>query len=400
MTKNFKKLIYIRRRRLTAFCLAAITLVVSMGLAQSNSALALNPGQPGDGMPVNQNPQAAAVIYLPITIHTWPPIPTVPVIDPIDNADQDNVFVVSWKNPGVGGTYILEESMEPAFSSSNVVYQGPALSWQVPAGGKLPGVYYFRVKTKNNYGESDWSEVQSIRVYPLFVGLQVRYDGMGYYRGSESDNIGWHETISLDALTDVDTIQAQFHDWYDPNPFDIEDSTVTSFYSVTTGQWLASNVPEDPSWKWGYSWKRAYDSTFKNGDTVTIDGQKFTVTGPHAGYTTYGKAINYWEFVNQNKFLYWDGGGDWKQYVHPGEATLRYDAGASGLLIYDNVKRHYYYQGDDFGDTIQYISNLTAANSLPGSPPVEFGLSLNSPFSDTHKALDMKSIYENGLPRW
>jgi hypothetical protein len=400
MFKKITEQFRVRRYYLASFTIAAIMMVVGLGPAQSIPVRAFTPGQPGPGMPDDQNPQITTVVYLPVTINFWTPILTVPVIDPIDNSDQDNAFVVSWKNPGVGGTYILEESMDPAFPSPNVAYQGLALSWETPTGSKVPGTYYFRVKTSTQYGESAWSEVQSVRIYPLFIGLQVRYDGMGYYRGSESDDIGFHETIALDALTDADTIQAQFHAWYDPNPFDIEDGVETDYYSVTTGQWLASNATEDPSWKWGYSWKLAYNSTFANGSTVTIDGQKFTVTGSHTGYTTYGKAISYLEFVNQNKFLYWDNGGDWKQYVHAGEATLRYDAGTSGLLIYDNVRRHYYYQGDDFGDTIQYISNLTAANSLPGSPPVEFGASLNSPFSVVPGSLELNKDFENRGPRW
>ena len=229
MFKKFTKQFRIRRHYPASFTLAAIMLVVSLAPAQSVPVRAFNPDQPGAGTPVNQNPQAASVVYLPVTINIWPPIPIVPVIDRIDNADQDNVFVVSWKNPGVGGTYILEESMDPAFPSPNVAYQGPALSWEAPAGSKYPGVYYFRVKTRTDDGESAWSDVQSIRIYPLFVGLQVRYDGMGYYRGSELDDIGFHETISLDALTDADTIQAQFHAWYNPNPFDLEESTETVF---------------------------------------------------------------------------------------------------------------------------------------------------------------------------
>jgi hypothetical protein len=400
MFKKLTKQFRVRRHYLASFKLAAIMLMVSLILAQSVSAQTLNPSQPGPGTTEIQNPQAASVVYLPITIKTWPPIPSVPVIDLIDNADQDNSFVVSWKNPGIGGTYILEESMDPAFPSPNVAYQGPALSWEVPAGTKFPGVYYFRVKTINNYGESAWSEVQSIRIYPLFVGLQVRFDGMGYLRGSEYEDIGWHETVSLDTLTDVDTIQAQFHAWYDPDPLEFGDDYETAYYSVTTGQFLASNVPDDPSWKWADSWKLAYDVTFSNGSTVQLGGQKFTVKGPTAGTTTYGKPITYWEFVNQGRILCYDDGGDLKQYINAGEAILRYDAGGSGLQIYDNITRHTYYQGDDIGYTVQYISNLTAATSIPGSPPVEFSLSPNSPFSAVPGTLDSNSIYENGFPSW
>jgi hypothetical protein len=399
MFKKFTKPFCVRRRSPASFTLAAILLVVSLGLVQSVPAQALTPDQPGAGTPGDQIPQAANLIYLPIAINTWPPIPTVPVIDPIDNSDQDNAFVVSWKNPGAIGTYILEESMDPVFPSPNVAYQGPAFSWEVPAGSKFPGTYYFRVKTRTDYGDSDWSAVQSVRIYPLFVGLQVRYDGMGYLRGIDDEDIGWHETISLDALTDADTIQAQFHAWYDPDPLEFGDDYSMDYYSVTTGEWLASNVPEDPAWKWGASWKLAYDATFANGNTVQLGGQKFTVKGPLAGTTSYGKPITFWEFVNQSKILYYDDGVDWKQYVNPGEAILRYDAEGSGLPIFRNITRHFYYQGDEIGQTAQYIMNLTAASSLPGSPPVEFGLSSQSPLSASPGTLDLKNIFENSHSR-
>jgi hypothetical protein len=246
------------------------------------------------------------------------------------------------------------------------------LSWTVPEAGKLPGTYYYRAKTVTSSRDSSWSNVQSVRVYPLFVGLKVRYDGMGYIRGLEYYDIGWHETIALDALSDADTVRAQFHGWYDPNPLGFEESFVTSYYSVTSGDWKSSNVPDDPSWKWGASWKLAYESAFTNGSTVQIGGQNFTVSGPKSGTTTYGKSIAYWEFMNQDQFLIYEN-GDAKQYVRPGEAILRYDAGASRLQVYSNVTRHFYYQGEDIGESVQYVINLTAANSLPGSPGVVMG---------------------------
>jgi hypothetical protein len=87
-----------------------------------------------------------------------------------------------------------------------------------------------------------------------------------------------------------------------------------------------------------------------------------------------------------------------KQYINAGEAILRYDAGGSGLEIYDNITRHTYYQGDDIGYTVQYISNLTAATSLPGSPPVEFGSSLNSPLSVIPGTLELNNVLENRGP--
>jgi hypothetical protein len=310
-------------------------------------------------------------VYLPLTLKHWPPIPTTPILLPVNNADQNNYYTVSWQNTGVGGTYKLEESTDANFSAPTLVYQGSNTAWTVPSPGKFPSTYYYRVKSTNSYGESVWSMTQPVTIYPLFVGLKVRWDGNGYIRGSDYYDIGTHWTNNLDLLTDADTIRSNNMFWYDPNPLGFESDAWYSYYSVTTGQWKASSVPDDPSWKWGYSWKLTYALQLTNGQTVSIDGQPFTVTGPHQGYTSYGKPITYWQFVNQKKFLVWDGGGDWKEYVHPGDIVLRYDAGNSRLLIYDNILRRDYYQGDITSDTVQYIENLTAATSLPGSPPVQ-----------------------------
>ncbi|MEJ2710535.1 MAG: hypothetical protein P8074_23185 [Anaerolineales bacterium] len=309
-------------------------------------------------------------IFLPLALGHFPPATAAPTLQPIANADYDNRYTVSWRNPATGKSYVLEESRDPTFTQPLVVYQGPNLFWIVPAEGKLPGTYYYRARTVTASGESPWSSVRSVHIYPLFVGLKARYDGMGSVRGSNNYDIGWYETIVLDALSGVDGVQAQIHAWYDPNPHGFEESYKTSFFSVNTGELKSSTAQRDPAWKWEYAWKLAYDVTFADGSTIQIDGQNFTVRGPKSGTTSYGRSITYWEFVNQKQFLIYDS-GDVKQVSRPGEAILRYDAGASRLLIYNDITRHIYYQDEDIGESIQYVAHLTAANSLPGSPPVE-----------------------------
>jgi len=96
-----------------------------------------------------------------------------------------------------------------------------------------------------------------------------------------------------------------------------------------------------------------------------INGQAFLVSGPYSGYTAFGQAVQYWQLTNRDKFLLWDDGGDWKEYVHPGEITLRYDAGITRLLIYNNELRRWYYRGNLTSDTIQWIDNLTSTNAWP-----------------------------------
>jgi len=308
-------------------------------------------------------------IYLPLVMNRWPPIPSTPTLNQIDNTDQNNLFTITWASVELGSTYVLEESTDPSFTNANIVYQGASLSWITPAQGKTPASYFYRLKAGNSWGDSSWSNIQSVTIYPLFVGLKLRWDGAGYIRfTNEYYNVGTHWENDLDILTDPDTIRSNNRHWYDPNPEGWATDTWFSYYSISTGQWKSSSVPDDPAWKWGYSWKLGYTSQFNNGQVVTIDGQAFTVSGPYAGYTAFGKAVQYWQFVNNNQFLYWDG-GDWKQYCHPGDVTLRYDAGNNRLELYSSVMRRYYYQGTLTSNTVQYIENLTYANSFLGITP-------------------------------
>jgi hypothetical protein len=315
------------------------------------------------GFLANQSNLDGTFIYLPIVMK---PLPT-PTLNPINNSDVNNLYAVSW-NPAAGATsYVLQESTDENFvSSSN--YPTSGISWTTPAPGKSPAKYYYRLASVGAVGNSGWSNVQSITIFPLYVGLRIRWDGMGYIRGSEYYDIGYHETDIFNTLTDIDTIRGDGTQWYDPNPKNFISSTWSLYYSPSTGDYKSGSETPDPSWKWGNSWKLPYIAQFTSGTTTLIDGQKFSVTGPVDGYTTFGTPIKYWQFVNQEKFLYWDGSGDWKQYIHAGDITLRYDAGNSRLLLYENIMRRQYYQGGITSNTVQYIKSLTSASSIPGSP--------------------------------
>jgi hypothetical protein len=293
---------------------------------------------------------------------------TVPTIYPIDNSYQDNKYYVAWINVKYATAYRLQEATDPGFVNMTQIYDGAALFWFIPDPGKLPGTYYYRVQSYNNLGSSSWSETQKLTIYPLFVGLKLGWDGNGYIRGSEYYDIGTHETDNLDALTESDTIRFNGHAWYDPDPIGFGADDWTSYYSVVTGLWKGSSSPGDPSWKWGYPWFLSYTLQLSNNKTISLDNQPFTVTGPFVGTTSWGHSIQYWQFVNQKKFLLWSDGGDWTQYIYAGEAIFRFDAGTSRLLLYSNVKRHIYYKGKFQQDTIQYIDNLSYSTSIPGSP--------------------------------
>ncbi len=337
--------------------------------------VSINPPGPALAQPLNQKlaaPHSADDVSssftacLPIVMSGWPPTPDIPVLNSIDNGDEDNYYTVSWIWPEGANSFVLEEATNPAFSDAQVVFIGSSSSWTVPNPGKTPGTYYYRIKAQNQWTDSEWSSSQYVTIHPLFVGLQFRWDGQGYIRGDEYFDVGTHQTREFTGLTAPDTIRAHSYHWYDPNPQGWEDSEWDSYYSVSTGYLLASSVPSDPSWKWGHFSLLPYDIHFYDGQVVLIDGQKFHVSGPLSGYTAFGKPVEYWQLVNSEGFLYWDGGGDWTQRVHPGDVTLWYDAGATRLLLKSDVLRRFYYRGTLYNETVQYIQNLTYANSFPG----------------------------------
>jgi len=213
---------------------------------------------------------------------------------------------------------------------------------------------------------------------PLWIGLFVRWDGTGFIRSDAQFDAGIHITRTLDTMTDSDTVRCRYDWWYSPNPAEFDSGSSTSYYSISTGHIKYRSSPSDPDWKWGAPWVLPYNWTFQNGQTVRIDGKRFTVTGPHSGYTAFGQAIQYWQLINRNKFVYWDAGGNWQQYVHPGDINLRYDAGRTRLLLHRDVIRREYYKGKQTTYTIQYIYNLTSSTAFPNSPGIAESQPINT----------------------
>jgi PKD repeat protein len=104
------------------------------------------------------------LVYLPLALRRWPPIPYTPVLNPISNPDGDGIYTVDWDSAELAESYTLEEATNASFTDATVVYQGTWTSHAVS--GRSTGTYYYRVKATNGWGDSGWSNVRSAYVGP------------------------------------------------------------------------------------------------------------------------------------------------------------------------------------------------------------------------------------------
>jgi hypothetical protein len=101
-------------------------------------------------------------IYMPLVLRRWPPVPDPPALAPIDNADGNGTYSISWSSVPVAELYILEESSNVTFSDVRVLSDDSRTSYLVTGGGA--GRRYYRVKARNQWGDSDWSNIRSADV--------------------------------------------------------------------------------------------------------------------------------------------------------------------------------------------------------------------------------------------
>ncbi len=103
-------------------------------------------------------------VYLPLVLRGWPPIPGTPELLPI-TAPGDNVsYLVEWGAADQAVTYTLQEATVSNFpdAKTEVIYTGGDTSWSVASEGMKR--YYYRVKAHNQWGDSGWSNAQSVQV--------------------------------------------------------------------------------------------------------------------------------------------------------------------------------------------------------------------------------------------
>ncbi len=137
----------------------------------------------------------SARFYLPLTMKRWPPYPSAPTVNPIENSDNDGNYPVTWSY-----NYPHPSSVKPnyyeLFESVDLVTgvvpddcpPGNYMSCNIT--GREPGTYYYFVRGRNSYGlYSPLSNVESVTVDPfLYVPTLNAIDNAD---GDTSYTISW-----------------------------------------------------------------------------------------------------------------------------------------------------------------------------------------------------------------
>ena len=111
---------------------------------------------------VHDDDHGSSRVYLPLIVRRWPPRPDVPLLHPIQNLDGDGTYLVSWTAADLADLYILEEARYGLTVIWTEVYVGPATELAIQGRGATD--YSYRVKARNDWGDSAWSNVESARV--------------------------------------------------------------------------------------------------------------------------------------------------------------------------------------------------------------------------------------------
>ncbi len=106
-------------------------------------------------------------VYLPLVIRRWPPLPYPPTNPDVTPPNMQGNYTLSWDYIGFPDitaptSYVLEEALDAVFSDPTV-YE-PGLNTSYSFTGKLPDMYYYRVRGQNSYGPGDWTYFPPVNV--------------------------------------------------------------------------------------------------------------------------------------------------------------------------------------------------------------------------------------------
>jgi hypothetical protein len=123
---------------------------------------------------------------VPLILHRWPRIPDAPVLNAITPPDANPRYTVRWNAVSTATSYVLQRATSASFADATQVYAGTANSTNITSEGIAR--YYYRVKARNQWGDSPWSNAESVEVrweqepnYPVSLANGPLVSGLDYY---------------------------------------------------------------------------------------------------------------------------------------------------------------------------------------------------------------------------
>ena len=110
------------------------------------------------------------VLHLPLVFKIWPPLPEAPALAPVDNADGDGGYTVSWSGAARAEDYELQERREA--EGWFTAYLGAAT--HVDLTNRPAGTYTYRCRGRNSWGEGRWSNEVAAVVQGTSPGTMPR----------------------------------------------------------------------------------------------------------------------------------------------------------------------------------------------------------------------------------
>jgi hypothetical protein len=161
-------------------------------------------------------------------------LPGNPTLRPIDNADRDGSYTVSWSASARANNYVLQEDTDPGFASPTRVYQGSDTSWD--ATGKTAGTYYYRVRAWGETGHSEWSNRRSTSVVPPIE--IVEHHGWTYVVWFDEDST-WLEVyceVRNNTQQNVHNVELVFNVYNDGGTLVATDTSYSMLDVIRPGQ--------------------------------------------------------------------------------------------------------------------------------------------------------------------
>jgi hypothetical protein len=211
-------------------------------------------------------------LFLPLLLNKAEAPKTSPTLYPIENSDGDYMYVVEWSSVDGATGYTLEGDEDLNYPNPTTIYSGEAVSTTVYAPNT--GTFYYHVKASNIFGESPWSETQSVDVTeePPPCPQNGSWEGttnQGYPISFMVSNVGGCKLpdLAIKYRTNCFTVRTTFLNPYTISNFSFdtggkEPNVKGSFDSAisATGSWSYEGVePGGYRWCTGYgTWSADY----------------------------------------------------------------------------------------------------------------------------------------------